>query len=93
MINAMIINEKDNVVVAIEEIKKGDEVSYKNKDKTVSFKALDNIKIYHKIAIKDIETGNPILKYGEHMGLASAKITVGNHVHTHNVKDNRENLH
>ena len=31
MINAMIIDEKDNEAVAIEEIKLGDECTYKNR--------------------------------------------------------------
>lgn len=92
MINAMIIDEKDTVAVAIEEIQKGNDVTYKMKDDIVSIKALDDIQIYHKMAIADVNKGEPIIKYGEHIGLASEYIHIGNHVHTHNVENHRENL-
>ena len=92
MINAMIIDEKDTVVVAIEEIEKGNDVSYKVKEDVITFKARDNIQIYHKIAITDINEGEPVIKYGEHIGLAAEYIRIGNHVHTHNVENHRENL-
>lgn len=68
MINAVIIDEKDNVAVAIEAIAKGNEISFKLKDKTVkTITALDNITIYHKLAIKDMAQGDKVTKYGEHI--------------------------
>lgn len=39
----------------------------------------------HKIAIRDIATGAEILRYGQIIGHASADISAGDHVHTHNV--------
>ncbi|HGS9797631.1 hypothetical protein [Clostridioides difficile] len=52
MINAVIIDEKDNVAVAIEAIAKGSEISFKLKDKTIkTITALDDITIYHKFYI------------------------------------------
>ena len=93
MINAMIIDEKDNVAVVIEPVKKGDTVSYVDKNKkTVSFTAVEDIQIYHKIAIKDIPADEPVVKYGEHIGHATRDIKQGEHVHEHNVKAVRENL-
>ena len=72
MINAMIIDEKDNVAVVIEPVKKGDTVSYVDKNKkTISFTAVEDVQIYHKIAIKDIPADAPIVKYGEHIGHAA----------------------
>lgn len=92
MINALIIDEKDSVVVAIEPIAKGTEVSYKSNDVLKTITAVDDIKIYHKIAIKGIKKGDPVVKYGQHIGIAEADIKVGEHVHIHNVKSHRENL-
>ena len=93
MINAMVIDSKDNVAVAIEEIKKGDVVSYVDKDKkTVSFTAVEDIQIFHKVAIKDIPDDQPVVKYGEHIGHAAGAIKKGEHVHVHNVKNVREDL-
>lgn len=92
MINALIIDEKDSVVVAIEPITKGSEVSYKLKDELKTILAIENIQIYHKIAIKEVKIGEPVIKYGQHIGIAAKDIKVGEHVHVHNVESHRENL-
>lgn len=93
MVNALIIDEKDDVIIAIEPIEKGSEVSYIGKDGTVkTLTALDNITIYHKLAVRDIAKGAPISKYGEHIGAAAVDIKAGMHVHEHNVESVREEL-
>ena len=92
MINAMIIDLKDTVAVAIEPIAKGEDVNYKVGDEVKTIKALNDVQIYHKLAIKDMAKGEPVVKYGEHIGLAASDIKIGEHVHTHNVESHRENL-
>ena len=92
MRNAMIIDAKDNVAVAIEPIAKGDTVTYVCGGKDVSLIALEDITIYHKLATRDIAKGEPVVKYGEHIGIASSDIKAGEHVHVHNVEGHRENL-
>lgn len=93
MINALIVEEKDNVIVAIEPIAKGSEVNYKLKDGTVkTLTAQQDITIYHKLAAVDIAKGTPIVKYGEHIGVAAVDIKAGEHVHEHNVESVREEL-
>lgn len=74
MINAMVIDEKDNVAVAIEPIEIGNKINCKIGDKILQFDALENIQIYHKVALKEIKKDEAIVKYGEHIGLA--KITI-----------------
>jgi len=39
----------------------------------------------HKIALKDIAKGEPIMKYGESIGAASHDIKKGDYVHIHNM--------
>lgn len=92
MINAMIIDLKDTVAVAIEPIAKGEDVNYKVGDEVKTIKALNDVQIYHKLAIKDTAKGEPVVKYGEHIGLAANDIKIGEHVHRHNVESHRENL-
>lgn len=75
------IDEQDNVAVALDEIKKQDAVTCCNN----TFIAKDDIPRGHKMAIKDIAKGNPVIKYGNQIGLASSQIDSGNWVHTHNV--------
>lgn len=92
MITAICISDKDNVIVAIENIKEGEQVVYLIDEQKISFKASSNIKIYHKLANKEIKKGEYIIKYGEHIGIAGIDIKMGEHVHTHNVEDSREKL-
>lgn len=40
----------------------------------------------HKMAIKPIPAGSPIIKYGFAIGIATQDIAPGEHVHIHNVK-------
>ena len=54
--------------------------------------AVTDIPIYHKFAIRDMQKGEPVVKYGEHIGLAARDIQAGEHVHTHNVENHREQL-
>ena len=92
MRNAMIIDAKDNVAVAIEPIAQGDAAVYVCEGKEVSLPALEDITIYHKLATRDIAKGEPVVKYGEHIGVASSDIKAGEHVHVHNVEGHREDL-
>lgn len=39
----------------------------------------------HKVALRDVAEGAPVRKYGQVIGMASAPIPVGAHVHTHNL--------
>lgn len=53
---------------------------------------LDNVDINlsdgHKYALRDIKSGENIIKYGNPIGHATCDIAKGEHVHTHNVKTN-----
>lgn len=91
MVKALLIHKDDNVAVVISQVKENDEVIYVDKDNNShSIIANGSIPQYHKIAIKDIKENDYVIKYGEHIGLASCDIKAGDYVHTHNVKDNRE---
>ena len=43
----------------------------------------------HKIALRAREIGDPVRRYGHVIGLASARIEPGDHVHTHNLREAR----
>lgn len=88
--NAMIIEPVDNVAVAIEPIPAGATVTYSVNGTTASLTAVEDITIYHKLAIRDIAAGEPVVKYGEHIGAATAPIPAGAHVHVHNVESIKE---
>ena len=43
----------------------------------------------HKVALRTIAAGEPVIKYGSPIGTATADIAAGAHVHTHNVASGR----
>ena len=91
--NAMIIDAKDTVAVAIEPVQKGQTLCWLDTaGKPHELTALTDIPIYHKFAIVDMPKGSEVVKYGEHIGLAACDIKAGEHVHVHNVENHREKL-
>ena len=92
MRNAMIINEKDNVIVAIEPIAEGSEAVYMFKGEYHKLPVAEDIPMYHKLARTDIAQGEQVIKYGEYIGEAGCAIAAGSHVHTHNVLSVRERV-
>ena len=50
---------------------------------------LSDVPYGHKIALQDIAKGQIIVKYGEEIGMASADIREGEHVHIHNLESMR----
>ena len=90
--NAMIIDPKDNVAVAIEPIAAGDTVTYLAQGESVTLTAAQDITIYHKLACRDIPQGEPVVKYGQHIGSAVTDIQAGQHVHVHNVESHSTNV-
>ena len=87
MENAVVIRPNDTVVTVTEAIAEGGEIRYAGCREPVV--ALQDIPVYHKIAIAAIAKGSPVFKYGEQIGLASADIRVGDHVHVHNLESVR----
>ena len=85
MINGIFIDPTDCVVTISAEAHPGDVISYLNGKEMIEVKALDNIPIYHKMAIKDVEKGGKVIKYGQLIGIAGSDIKVGQHVHVHNI--------
>ncbi|MBN2158608.1 MAG: UxaA family hydrolase [Spirochaetes bacterium] len=80
--NVMVINEKDNVVVAAKNIAKGETVSLPGGE---TFPALADIPYGHKVACRDIADGQDIIKYGELIGRAKGLLKKGEWIHLHNL--------
>ncbi|MBS4959208.1 MAG: UxaA family hydrolase [Clostridiales bacterium] len=85
---AVIIDEKDNVAVVVQETQKGDCLETGAEKLTAN----EYIKTGHKIARCDIKKGDPVIKYGIIIGEASADIKKGDWVHCHNVLDTTEKI-
>lgn len=80
---AIVIDPRDNVATAIQNLNKGESV---NQEAEAIFLRSD-IPFGHKFALSDIPNGTYIIKYGSPIGRATVDITRGEHVHVHNVED------
>lgn len=82
------INECDNVIIALRDYKKDEVIDLEDAKITL----LEDINRGHKIAIKNINKEDNVIKYGLPIGYALEDIKVGNWVHTHNTKTNLKDL-
>jgi len=78
------INEKDNVAVVLKDLQKGETIQIRGE----SILLKEDVQRGHKIAIDPISDHEHIIKYGFPIGHATKSITVGEHVHTHNIRTN-----
>lgn len=83
-------NDKDNVATIFYEVKSGDIIKILDKaGNEENIEASADIPYGHKIAIKDINKGEQIIKYGESIGAASVDIKRKEYVHIHNLESQR----
>ena len=78
-------------VIVVEGVKAGQELTgwLMGTDRTVKAKALSEIPIGHKMALKPLRKGDTVIKYGHDMGRAVDDIKAGEHAHVHNIKTKR----
>ncbi len=76
------INPLDNVAVALQPLAKGTVIQLDHSTLTLT----EDIMQGHKFALKDLGPGDSIIKYGNPIGRATAKIPAGSWIHTHNLK-------
>ena len=78
------INDKDNVAVALEKLKKGEIID--------NIKLLDDIPFGHKVLLNDLKHGENIIKYGNPIGHLTIDCKKGEHIHEHNLKTNLSDI-
>ena len=75
------ITPRDMVAVALQPLAANEAVSYGAGEVT----PLSDIPMGHKVALRDIKKGEPVIKYGFPIGEATEDIPKGGHVHSHNL--------
>jgi altronate dehydratase small subunit len=85
------IDAKDNVATTTSIVEAEDEIEVlsSNGEILLKTKSIERIIFGHKIALKEIDIDEEVIKYGQVIGVASKKIKVGEWVHTHNVNSAR----
>ena len=76
------VNPSDNVAVALVNLAAGEVIHFEGENITI----ITDVKMKHKIALNDLNTGDRIIMYGVLVGKASAKIEKGGLLSTLNVK-------
>lgn len=77
----ILLDPRDNVLVVRRRVAEGDLLRVDGRE----FAAARDIPMAHKVARRAIAAGETILKYGAPIGVATAAIATGEHVHVHNV--------
>jgi (2R)-sulfolactate sulfo-lyase subunit alpha len=92
MIHFVVHEEGDGVgVVVVEGVKKGQELNgwIMEDDKDLKMVAQSDIPIGHKLALRDYQPGDTVIKYGVDIGKVVAPIRKGEHTHIQNLKTKR----
>lgn len=74
------LNPSDDVVIACRDLEKGTILPNEN------IPCFDAIPAGHKIAIRNIKSGNPVRRYNQIIGFATQDIKAGEHIHIHNLQ-------
>ncbi|MEM9667051.1 MAG: altronate dehydratase family protein, partial [Bacteroidota bacterium] len=82
MITLIHIHPDDNVAVAVERLEAGATVSVGE----LAIRLREPILAGHKVALRDLDAGAPIIKYGFPIGSLSEGVVAGGWVHSHNLK-------
>ncbi len=84
------LHPEDNVVVATRPLPRDSSLPPLNGLAAVTTR--EPIDLGHKVAVRPIDSGSPIRKFGQTIGFATRPIQTGEWVHTHNVEAGRLSL-
>jgi altronate hydrolase len=79
---AVHLRAEDNVAIAARQLLAGTELEWNGTRVSLD----KRVGLGHKLALRDIRSGEAILKYGQVIGFAAEEIPAGSHVHVHNVR-------
>jgi altronate dehydratase small subunit len=90
---AILLDPRDQVATALTDLKQGERVNASLDDLSIDVILCQDIEFGHKVALRDIPEGEPILKYGLPIGKALTDIRAGEWVHVHNCRSERFGFH
>jgi len=90
-IQFLVHDTADTVGVATVDLAVGETARglYMDSQQAIELEVLENIPLGHKIALKDHEVGDSVIKYEHDIGKVVAAIKKAQHVHVHNLKTRR----
>jgi hypothetical protein len=78
----LLLDPHDNVLVATARLRAGETIGHSGWSVVLPA----DIPLGHKLARRDIASGEKIVKYGAPIGSATAAIRAGEHAHVHNIR-------
>jgi (2R)-sulfolactate sulfo-lyase subunit alpha len=88
----LVHDRRDNVgVVVVENLAAGTSMLCVVTEDDSEFRCTlkQDVPIGHKVALRDLELGETVVKYGHDIGRLVAVVRKGEHVHVHNLKTKR----
>ncbi len=82
---AIAIHPDDNVATLVDPLNAGETAEVVLDARRLRVRASVDVQSGHKIALRDIPQGGPVVKFGQRIGSATEDIRTGDHVHVHNV--------
>ena len=78
----------DHVGVAVRDVGAGERAVavFLDDDSAVEVDVTEAVPLGHKVAVVDVEAGEPVIKYGIPIGTTPDGFRIGQYVHTHNLK-------
>jgi (2R)-sulfolactate sulfo-lyase subunit alpha len=83
--------QSDDVAVAVRDVAAGTDVVavYMNGGEPVRLISNEDVPLGHKIALKELDEGAEVHKYGIPIGRTTRRVNAGDYVHTHNLRSAR----
>ena len=79
---SLMIHPADSVVCVLEDAEKGDTVQLPSGEEVT---LLEDVEFAHKVCIRDLKAGEPVIKYGEEIGYMLVDVKQGTWIHNHNM--------
>lgn len=83
-----IADPADNVATSFRTLEANERIAIAVDDRRYELRIDEEVPLGHKVAIRDIDAGETVIKYGRPIGYAVQPIEVGERVHVHNVASN-----
>ena len=80
----LILAPDDDIAVALDDLAPGERLDSPSGQQPLTVRGA--VPRGHKVALREVAAGAPVRKYGQIIGVASAPISAGEHVHTHNLE-------
>ena len=87
--HGIVMKSVDNVCTVVGTVDAVTPVQFELAGQNGTVTVTEPISFGHKFALRTIKKGEPVVKYGEVIGLATKDIEPGQHVHVHNLESCR----